>query len=298
MLKVRKNASPSNRVGVASQYEGFGMDKQILLINDMVEVGKLALSTMVPVLSYMGFPVSTLPTALVSNAFEYNKFNMLDTTSHMRESFKAWGELDFSFDAIATGFMMSEEQVDLINYFCSQYDREEHYILVDPTMGDDGHLYSGLGGEMPRFMRKLIAVASIAVPNYTEACMLTKTPYVTDPISQRDADGLVDKIRKLGALSVSITSCVVEGKGDCVVGYDYLLDQRFCLPFERIPVDFPGTGDLFSAVLLGRLLQDQMLESSTQSAMDAVYGMLDICKNQNDPLRGIPVEQLLEVIDE
>ena len=295
MLKVRKNASPSNRVGVASQYEGFGMDKQILLINDMVEVGKLALSTMVPVLSYMGFPVSTLPTALVSNAFEYNKFNMLDTTSHMRESFKAWGELDFSFDAIATGFMMSEEQVDLINYFCSQYDREEHYILVDPTMGDDGHLYSGLGGEMPRFMRKLIAVASIAVPNYTEACYLTSTPYREEGQSWDEAREMLSRLRDIGCRSALVTSAKVEGQS-CVIGYNHCDGEYFQLDYDEIPVLIHGTGDIFSAVLIGHIMKGEPLVQCTRTAMDVVSKLIDRNRDLDDKKRGIPIEKCLDLL--
>lgn len=274
------------------------MDKQILLINDITEMGKVALSAMVPVLSYMGFPVSSLPTALVSNTLDYGIYDMLETTSHMRGTFKAWGELGFSFNAIATGLMMSEEQVDLVSYYCSQYDKEETCILVDPVMGDEGRLYSGLSGELPRIMRKMVSIASVTVPNYTEACLLTRTPFSKAPISRREADLLVDRLCSMGALSVSITSCLVEGVGPCVVGYDYILDERFCLPFTFVNARFPGTGDLFAAVLLGRLLQDQMMESSTQSAMDVVSGMLLQSRHQKDTLRGLPVEQLLEVIDQ
>lgn len=274
------------------------MDKQILLINDITEMGKVALSAMVPVLSYMGFPVSSLPTALISNTLDYGRYDMLETTAHMRATFKVWGELGFSFNAIATGLMMSEEQVDLVSYYCSQYNKEETCILVDPVMGDEGRLYSGLSGDLPRIMRKMVPVASVTVPNYTEACLLTKTPYHREPVPLRDLDLMVDRLCDMGARSVSITSCLVQDRGPCVVGYDYILDERFCLPFTIVNARFPGTGDLYAAVLLGRLLQDQMMESSTQSAMDAVSGMLLQSRHQKDTLRGLPVEQLLEVIDQ
>ena len=45
--------------------------KQILLINDIAGNSKVGMGAMVPVLSYMGYPTFNLPTALVSNTFNY-----------------------------------------------------------------------------------------------------------------------------------------------------------------------------------------------------------------------------------
>lgn len=51
----------------------------ILLINDMAGYGKVALSSMIPILSSMKFQVYNLPTALVSNTLDYGKFDILET---------------------------------------------------------------------------------------------------------------------------------------------------------------------------------------------------------------------------
>ena len=42
-------------------------DTKVLLINDIAGYGKVALSAMLPILSYKGFNLYNLPTAIVSN---------------------------------------------------------------------------------------------------------------------------------------------------------------------------------------------------------------------------------------
>ena len=46
------------------------MEKEILLVNDLCGVGKVALSVMIPLLSAQGHIVHNLPTALVSNTLD------------------------------------------------------------------------------------------------------------------------------------------------------------------------------------------------------------------------------------
>ena len=108
----------------------------ILLINDMAGYGKVALSAMIPIMSNMKFQVYNLPTALVSNTLDYGKFDILETTGYMKNSMRVWGELGFTFDTIATGFLVSEEQTRLVAEFCEKKKDQGAFIFVDPIMGD------------------------------------------------------------------------------------------------------------------------------------------------------------------
>ena len=83
--------------------------KQILLINDVVGYGKVGMCAMLPILSYLGIPTYSLPTALVSNTLDYGKFNIQDTTEYIKGTLSVWKELGFSFDAVCTGLMFSGE---------------------------------------------------------------------------------------------------------------------------------------------------------------------------------------------
>ena len=269
--------------------------RQILLINDMAGYGKVATAAMLPILSYMGHPVYNLPTALVSNTLDYGKFNILDTTDYITGVFPVWKELGFRFDAIATGFIASERQARIVADYCLEQATTGTTIFVDPIMGDEGKLYYGVTPSTIRSMREMLSVAHLTYPNYTEACYLTDTEYRPEGVTAEEAKTLIDGLRAIGAKSVIITSMLVDG-GHCVMGFNHITYDYFKLEYTEIPVHFPGTGDIFSAVLIGHLLREEPLVPSTRQAMDAVSKLIDLNKDNVDKNRGIPLENFLHVI--
>ena len=70
--------------------------------------------------SYLKYETYNLPTAIVSNTLDYGKFDILDTTQYMKNTLGVWKALDFQFDAISTGFIVSKEQTQMITDFCSE----------------------------------------------------------------------------------------------------------------------------------------------------------------------------------
>lgn len=269
--------------------------KQILLINDIAGYGKVATAAMLPILSYMGHPTYNLPTALVSNTLDYGKFNILETTDYIKGVFPVWRELGFSFDAIATGFIASETQAVIIASYCREQAEKGTVIFVDPIMGDEGKLYNGVTDEAIKSMREMVSVAHLTFPNYTEACYLTDQSYNASGVSADEARRLLDGLLALGTRSALITSIPVDGQTS-VVGYNHIDNEYFTLPYTEIPVHFPGTGDIFSAVLIGYLLGGSELKPSTRRAMDAVYRLIELNKDNTDKNRGIPLEKYLDVI--
>lgn len=271
--------------------------KQILLINDMAGYGKVATAAMLPILSYFGHSTYNLPTALVSNTLDYGKFNILDTTEYIKGVFPVWKQLGFSFDAIATGFIVSELQAGIIARYCIQEAAKGTIIYVDPIMGDEGKLYNGVTPATINSMREMLGVAHLCYPNYTEACYLTNRPYQPEGVSHDEALSLLRHLRKIGPKSVLITSIPVDGQPS-VMGYNHEDDSYFQLPYDEIPVHFPGTGDIFSAVLIGHLLDGEPLKDSARKAMDAVYTFISLNKDNEDKNRGIPLEQYLDILNQ
>lgn len=270
-------------------------NKQILLINDMAGYGKVATAAMLPILSYMGHPTYNLPTALVSNTLDYGEFNILDTTDYIKGVFPVWKRLGFSFNAIATGFIASERQAGIVSRYCQEQAALGTTIFVDPIMGDEGKLYNGVTSATIKSMREMLSVAHLCYPNYTEACYLTSFQYRPEGVSSAETRHLLDHLRKIGPRSVMITSIRIDGQPS-VAGYNHLTDEYFSLPYTEIPVHFPGTGDIFSAVLIGHLLHDEPLEASTRQAMDAVWKLIDLNKDNADKNRGIPLEKYLSIL--
>ena len=269
--------------------------KQILLINDVVGYGKVGMGAMLPILSYLGIPTYSLPTALVSNTLDYGKFNIQDTTDYIRGTLPVWKELGFSFDAICTGLMFSDEQAKLVARYCQEQGEQGTWVFVDPILGDGGRLYNGMTLKQVELMREMVSVAHLTFPNYTEACYLTNTPIKMEGISSEEAGDLLDKLRDIGCKSALITSCKIDGQ-NAVAGYNHFNDNYFHLNYHEIPGLFHGTGDIFSAVLIGHLMNGESLRVSTRTAMDTVFRMIDRYRDTDDKNRGIPVEKCLDLL--
>ena len=273
--------------------------KSVLLVNDMAGYGKVALSVMIPILSHLRHQVFNLPTALVSNTLDYGVFDIQETTDYMRRAIDAWDKLGFSFDAVATGFLVSEEQTKLVRDFCRTSRESGARIFVDPIMGDEGALYNGVTEQTVGYMREMCGVAHIIMPNFTEAAFLADRfcDRVSDPagLTHSEALELVQALAALGAESVVVTSCAVDGQHATLV-----LDETGAfsvLPYDEVPVRFPGTGDIFSSVLIGRVLSGAALTEATQAAMDTVRSLLMDNANQPDTFKGIPIELYLDRIE-
>ncbi len=266
--------------------------KQILLINDVVGCSHVGMVAMLPILTHQGHAVYNLPTALVSNTLDYGKFNILETTDYMRGTLPVWQQLGFRFDAVCTGLMFSEEQACLVQDFCRRLHSDGTAVYVDPIMGDGGRLYNGISQRQVDLMRDMVAVSDLTFPNLTEACYLTATPFRPEGTDWDGARRMLDALLALGARAALITSARVDGR-TCVVGTG---TTHFKIDYEEIPAAFHGTGDIFSALLIGHLQNGLTLEQSTADAMRVVSLLIDRNRHLADPCRGIPVEQCLDLL--
>ena len=280
--------------------------KQILLINDVVGYSHVGMVAMLPILTHLGHSTYNLPTALVSNTLDYGHFNVMETTDYMRGTIPVWHRLGFRFDAVCTGLMFSEEQATLVASYCRQLQSEGTTVFVDPIMGDGGRLYNGISDTQVQLMKEMVGVADLTFPNYTEACYLTGTPYRSEGLSWDEACDMVDGIIALGAKAAVVTSACIDGQR-CVIGRrsDWPLEgfrQRgkdgpyFCIDYEEIPVAFHGTGDIFSAVLIGHLMNGETLKDSTETAMKVVSHLIERNREQKDFCQGIPIEKCLDLL--
>lgn len=274
-------------------------NKNILIINDMPGYGKVALAAMLPILSNLGHSVYNLPTALVSNTLDYGKFTILDTTDYMVQAIDVWKQLGFQFDCITTGFLASAAQVGIIRDFIASQKKEGLLVMTDPIMGDDGKLYNGVTQETVENMRRLIGVADVIVPNLTEAQFLTGLYQGQESLDREEARRVVDGLLAFGPRSVVITSGVSRESGDHVVwGYDGKTGEYFTIPFRFIRVHFPGTGDMFSAVLVGELLSGKPLRPAVKRAMDVLERLIFLEQDEIEKNKGIRIEKFLSVLKE
>ena len=284
------------------------MGKRIVLFNDLPGYGKVALAAMVPLFSRMGHFPYQVPTAVVSNTLDLGKFRIQDMTDYMRDTIKVWDELGFDPDCICTGFVLSEEQVELIgDYIRSRKPRIDEIqnvdngrlVMVDPIMADGGKLYNGIGMERVAAMRKLVSYSDVMVPNMTEAGFLTGICPGRERASASELRELVDGLHKLSGKSVVITSAQdSETDEHLVCGYDHKSGQYFRVPFTFLPVRVAGSGDIFSTVMTGKLLNGESLEAAVREAVRVLTTLIRENQSHLDEYKGILIERYWELLDE
>ena len=284
------------------------MGKRIVLFNDLPGYGKVALAAMVPLFSRMGHFPYQVPTAVVSNTLDFGKFRIQDMTDYMRDTIKVWDELGFDPDCICTGFVLSEEQVELIgDYIRSRKPRRSEtqsvdngrLVMVDPIMADGGKLYNGIGMERVAAMRKLVSYSDVMVPNMTEAGFLTGICPGRERASASELRELVDGLHKLSGKSVVITSAQdSETDEHLVCGYDHKSGQYFRVPFTFLPVRVAGSGDIFSTVMTGKLLNGESLEAAVREAVRVLTTLIQENQSHLDEYKGILIERYWELLDE
>ena len=284
------------------------MGKRIVLFNDLPGYGKVALAAMVPLFSRMGHFPYQVPTAVVSNTLDFGKFRIQDMTDYMRDTIKVWDELGFDPDCICTGFVLSEEQVELIgDYIRSRKPRMDEIqnvdngrlVMVDPIMADGGKLYNGIDMERVAAMRKLVSYSDVMVPNMTEAGFLTGICPGRERASAAELRELVDGLHKLSGKSVVITSAQdSETDEHLVCGYDHKSGQYFRVPFIFLPVRVAGSGDIFSTVMIGKLLNGESLEEAVREAVRVLTVLIRDNQSHLDEYKGILVEHYWELLDE
>lgn len=268
----------------------------MLLINDMAGYGKVALSVMIPVFSHLKYETFNLPTALVSNTLDYGQFDILDTTEYMRNTLRVWKNFSFTFDAVCTGFIVSEEQSALVYEYCKEQRKNGTLVFVDPIMGDDGKRYNGVTDESVLYMRKLCSTADVIVPNITEACFLSDHD-VKQSYTEADIETIAERLHVLGAKAAVITSTNIDGQMFTAVKASPN-DSLVLIPYEEIPVRFPGTGDIFMSIVVGHYLRSGDLSKSVETAMRCLERIIRSNMNNTDKYKGIPIEQYLEEIEE
>ena len=273
--------------------------KNILIIGDMPGYGKMGLAGILPILSNLGHSVYNLPTALVSNNFDYGTFSVLDTTGYMRETIQVWQALGFQFDCVTTGFLTSSDQVGLLRDFIEGQRKEGFLVVTDPIMGDGGKLYNGSTQETVDNMRRFVGVADVIVPNLTEGEFLTGRHIGRETLTGEEAREMLEGLPALGPQSVVIPRGRAEATGRHVVwGFDGRTGEYFTVPYRFIKAHFPGTGDVFTSLLTGQLLGGKSLPQAVRKAVDLLERLIFMEQDVAERNNGIRVEKYLSILTE
>ena len=169
---------------------------------------------------------------------------------------------------------------------------ENGLTLIDPVMGDNGEVYSSYTPEMCTRMRELCAIADLITPNTTEAAILLGRDPASAPQSEREAEEWMRALYEEYGASVVLTGLDYEpgrvGSG-CLENGELTISLH-----ERIDCYYPGTGDVFAAVMLGALLGGAKLRDACVKAGEFVRDTIAYTAQQGtDPNFGVQFEKLL-----
>jgi pyridoxine kinase len=240
---------------------------KIAAIHDMSGVGRCSMTVLMPVLSALGCQVCPLPTALLSNHSEYKNFYFFDFTEHMEEYYSNWEKNNEEFDCLYSGFIGSEKQInimlDIINKMKS---KKDVLVVVDPVMGDHGITYKTYTDKMVEKMSQLVHKADIITPNMTEAMILLGEKYSDERIDTTRLKSYLQRLCSLGPDICVITGIATVDGENINACYDKRTDEYWKIPFCFINKRYPGTGDLFTSLLVGYLMNDKKLPEAIEEA--------------------------------
>lgn len=270
--------------------------QRVAAIHDLSGFGGGSLSAAIPILSAMGIQVCSLPTAILStHTGGFTDFHFRDLTQDMRQIIAHWQQLELSFAGIYSGFLGSQEQIGIVKDFINYFKTPNTLVVVDPVLGDDGQLYETMDWNMVEGMRDLVTVADVITPNITEAGLLLNKHPLTAQAAQQHIKNWAQALSCLGPRWVIITS-VPEDANHCtaVVAYDQNMDRYWKVTCPYIPACYPGTGDIFTSVITGSLLQGDSLPLSLDRAVQFVSLAIRTTFGHNFPEReGVLVERVL-----
>lgn len=251
------------------------MEKNILILSDFVGYGNVAMATSRAVLTKCGCTVYCLPTALISNTWNFGACAVLDTTEYLRQSLANWEQLGFRLDAVLIGYIADEKQADFLAQCCEKWHDAGIPVYLDPIFADNGKLYRGITQERIDFLRKLLPLMDGIFPNATESCFLagTETPKKALSVLAGLTQGKV----------------IITGADSTVLLRDG--ENRYTLPYTPIPGNFSGAGDAFTALFLGSLLNGASAKESAETAIAKTAEWITASLDSTWQGMGLPVER-------
>ncbi len=256
--------------------------KKIALINDVTGFGRCSIAVMAPIVSAMKIQAVTVPTAILSTHTQFPEYYFDDYTPKMRQYIQTYKNLGMTFDAIATGFLGSEEQVDIVIDFFKTFKKNGAFALVDPVMGDYGKLYETYTPTLCEKMKALVHYADILTPNLTELCTLTDVDYGTGEFSDIELAEMCQKLTEQGPEHIVITGIRYNSKQ--IMNYVYSKgEEPRIVMVDRIGGDRSGTGDVISSIIAGMYMNGHDFYESVKRAAEFVTKCIRYCEDNHVP---------------
>ncbi len=240
--------------------------KRILTVQDISCVGQCSLTVALPILSACGQETAILPSAVLStHTMGYSFPAIRDLTPDVPAFQKHWQKENITFDAIYTGYLGSTEQIALVENILETMVVPGGRTIVDPAMADNGKLYPAFDQSYVDAMKKLVSKAQVAVPNLTEACFLTDTPY-REHYDQAFVMEVIQKLHRLGTEYVVMTGIGYTPDVTGVLISGPQGTDHYTHP--KLPKSYHGTGDIYASAFVGSWVSGKSIAEAARIAAD------------------------------
>ena len=156
-------------------------------------------------------------------------------------------------------------------------------------------VYTGITEEMVREMRQLIRHADIITPNLTELFLLLDKPHQTS-LSDAELKTYLKELSDAGPEIVIVTSVPVcdNPHMTSVYAYNRNGNRYWKVTCPYLPAHYPGTGDTFTSVITGALMQGDSLPIALDRATQFILqGIRATFGYEYNNLEGIMLEKVL-----
>lgn len=241
----------------------------------------------------MGIETSIIPTAVLSAHTIFEGHTFRDLTNDIPKIDEHWKKEGFTFDAIYTGYLGSQKQIEIMLDFFNDFKSENNFILVDPVMADGGVLYDNFNSEFPRKMRMLCEKADVITPNLTEACLLTESEY-KKKYDEKYIDDIIFKLSEIGAKNIVLKGVELNGRYGIICQSK---KERRYITHEKLQGTFYGTGDIFASVLTGAMTRGESVFEAANTAADFTLECIKLTvKDKDSRFYGVNFEEALPLL--
>ena len=252
---------------------------RILTIQDISCVGQCSMTVALPTLSACGQETCVLPSAVLStHTGGFGQVEICDLSHTITPFFDHWQRQGVVFDAVYTGYLGKTEDVSKVLNIVQKQKEQGGTVIIDPAMADHGRMYLGLDAEYAQAMAELCVAADIMLPNITEACLMTGTPY-QQTYDAAWIEQLVLELSQRSKGTVILTGVSYDPEQTGVVICND--GEMSYYSHKKIPQSYHGTGDIFAAAFTGSFLNGKTVQEAVKIAAD--YTALCIKKTFDDP---------------
>ena len=242
----------------------------VLTINSHVAYGHVGAQAMRLALERLGVEVCHAPTVVFSNHPGHGGFRGRPLPAeHLRELIVGLDERGFlaRCAALHVGYLGDAAQAEVAAEAWERLRRRrpDALFLCDPVLGDDGQVY--VRPEVVAAAGRLVARAQVLTPNRFELGLIAGREI-------NDLQGALDACRALLGGPARLVVCTSAAENDRISTVGATAEGAFIVETPRLANAPKGTGDLFAAALLARLLRGEAAAAACAAAASTVHAVV------------------------